>query len=226
MKTSTWSATLYVFYSNFTLQDSLHNAVSEHLEWLKFQKFSMDSAPKLSNRGVQLYHASWSRIELEASTIHISNKVILLIITKTYKMKRKKFVPSTLYITLLKFSEIVFWNSFDETVRHFCWFSNFSWDKNLFQLDKVWLMFQKFQTLLSVPSEYANWIKKEGSDIPSKTKKRFIISSYFIHQYHTAATATWISIILFLFQRVYWKILDKRANQISCNLTRSFLLCR
>lgn len=141
-------------------------------------------------------------------------------------MKRKKFVPSTLYITLLKFSEIVFWNSFDETVRHFCWFSNFSWDKNLFQLDKVWLMFQKFQTLLSVPSENANWIKKEGSDIPSKTKKRFIISSYFIHQYHTAATATWISIILFLFQRVYWKILDKRANQISCNLTRSFLLCR
>ena len=32
--------TFYVYYSNFNLHDSLENAVSEHLEWLKFQKFS------------------------------------------------------------------------------------------------------------------------------------------------------------------------------------------
>ena len=28
-----------VFYSNFNLHDSLENAVSEHLQWLKFQNF-------------------------------------------------------------------------------------------------------------------------------------------------------------------------------------------
>ena len=36
----------YVFYSNFSLHDSFENAVFEHLEWLKFQKFSEDSTPK------------------------------------------------------------------------------------------------------------------------------------------------------------------------------------
>ena len=36
----------YVFHSNFSLHDSLENAVFEHLEWLKFQKFSEDSTPK------------------------------------------------------------------------------------------------------------------------------------------------------------------------------------
>ena len=30
----------YVFYHNFSLHDSLEKAVSEHLEWLKFQKIS------------------------------------------------------------------------------------------------------------------------------------------------------------------------------------------
>ena len=34
------------FYANFGLHDSLENAVSEHLEWLKFQKFSEDSTPE------------------------------------------------------------------------------------------------------------------------------------------------------------------------------------
>ena len=29
--------TFYVFYSNFSLHGNLENAVSEHLEWLKFQ---------------------------------------------------------------------------------------------------------------------------------------------------------------------------------------------
>ena len=29
---------LYVMYSNFSLHDSLENAVSEHLEWLKLKK--------------------------------------------------------------------------------------------------------------------------------------------------------------------------------------------
>ena len=36
----------YVFYSNSSLLDSLENAVSEHLELLKFQTFSKSSTPK------------------------------------------------------------------------------------------------------------------------------------------------------------------------------------
>ena len=36
----------YVFYSNFSLHDSLENVFSEHSEWLKFQKFSKGSASR------------------------------------------------------------------------------------------------------------------------------------------------------------------------------------
>ena len=36
----------YVSYTNFSFPDSLENAVSEHLEWLEFQHFSGDFAPK------------------------------------------------------------------------------------------------------------------------------------------------------------------------------------
>ena len=43
----------YVFYSNSSLLDSLENAVSEHLEWLKFQKFSRSSTPKLTQGDLQ-----------------------------------------------------------------------------------------------------------------------------------------------------------------------------
>ena len=60
LKISTWSMIFYIFYSNFSLNDSLENAVSEDLKWLKFQKFSEGSAPKpLQGRLLhhqQLYH--------------------------------------------------------------------------------------------------------------------------------------------------------------------------
>ena len=36
----------YVLYSNSSLHDSLENAASEHLEWLKFKNFSGGSSPK------------------------------------------------------------------------------------------------------------------------------------------------------------------------------------
>ena len=39
VETSIWSMIFHVFCSNFSLYDSLKNAVSEHLEWLKFQKY-------------------------------------------------------------------------------------------------------------------------------------------------------------------------------------------
>ena len=35
-----------IFHSNFSLYDSLKKTVFKHLEWLKFQTFSKDSAPK------------------------------------------------------------------------------------------------------------------------------------------------------------------------------------
>ena len=35
LKTSTWSMISYAFYSSFILHDSLENAISEDLEWLK-----------------------------------------------------------------------------------------------------------------------------------------------------------------------------------------------
>ena len=44
-KTSIWSD-FYVLYSNSSLHDSLENAASEHLEWLKFKNFSGGSSPK------------------------------------------------------------------------------------------------------------------------------------------------------------------------------------
>ena len=43
----------YVFYSNFSLLDSLQNAAFEHLQWLSFQIFSRGFAPKLPLRGLQ-----------------------------------------------------------------------------------------------------------------------------------------------------------------------------
>ena len=48
----------YVFHSNSGLLDSLKNAVSEHLEWLKFQKFSRSftSKPTLGEVGGGLQH--------------------------------------------------------------------------------------------------------------------------------------------------------------------------
>ena len=45
LKASTWSMIFYVFSSKFRLHESLENAVSEHLKWLKFQIFSGGSAP-------------------------------------------------------------------------------------------------------------------------------------------------------------------------------------
>ena len=39
------------FILNFSLLDSLKNAFSEHLEWLKFQIFSWTSVPKPSRVG-------------------------------------------------------------------------------------------------------------------------------------------------------------------------------
>ena len=36
----------YVFYLNFSLYDSFENAVSVHLEWLKFQKLSGGFTPQ------------------------------------------------------------------------------------------------------------------------------------------------------------------------------------
>ena len=41
----------YVFYSNSSLLDSLENAVSEHLELLKFQTFSKSSTLKPTQGG-------------------------------------------------------------------------------------------------------------------------------------------------------------------------------
>ena len=52
-KIITWCTTFYVFCSNFSLHGSLENAVSEQLEWLKFQNFSGGSAPKLLLMGLQ-----------------------------------------------------------------------------------------------------------------------------------------------------------------------------
>ena len=52
--TSSWNVICYAFYSNFSFHDSLENAVSEQLEWLKCQKFSGSSAPKFPRRGVGL----------------------------------------------------------------------------------------------------------------------------------------------------------------------------
>ena len=48
----------YVFHSNSGLLDSLKNVVSEHLEWLKFQKFSRSftSKPTLGEGGGGLQH--------------------------------------------------------------------------------------------------------------------------------------------------------------------------
>ena len=46
LKISKWSMIFYLFYSNFSPHDSLEDAVSEHLEWLKFP------SPKHSQREV------------------------------------------------------------------------------------------------------------------------------------------------------------------------------
>ena len=45
--------TFYVFYSNSSLLDSLENAVSEHLELLKFQTFSKSFTLKLTHGGLE-----------------------------------------------------------------------------------------------------------------------------------------------------------------------------
>ena len=45
----------YVFCSNFSLHDSLENAVSEHLEWLKFQTIFGGSASKTPAGGTVDY---------------------------------------------------------------------------------------------------------------------------------------------------------------------------
>ena len=34
----------YVFYSNLSIHDGLENAASTHSKWLKFQKFTGESA--------------------------------------------------------------------------------------------------------------------------------------------------------------------------------------
>ena len=47
LETSTLSVIFYVFYSNFSLRENLENAVSEHLEQPKFQKFSRGCADPL-----------------------------------------------------------------------------------------------------------------------------------------------------------------------------------
>ena len=47
LETSTLSVIFYVFYSNFSLRENLENAVSEHLEQVKFQKFSRGCADPL-----------------------------------------------------------------------------------------------------------------------------------------------------------------------------------
>ena len=44
LKTSTWSMISYAFYSCFILQDSLENAISEDLEWLKLINWKYISA--------------------------------------------------------------------------------------------------------------------------------------------------------------------------------------
>ena len=44
LKTSTWSMISYAFYSCFILQDSLENAISEDLEWLKLISWKYISA--------------------------------------------------------------------------------------------------------------------------------------------------------------------------------------
>ena len=46
----------YEFYSNFSLHDSLENSVSEHLEWLKFQKFQWPQVSQL-----QLIYSVYNR---------------------------------------------------------------------------------------------------------------------------------------------------------------------
>ena len=42
---------IFLFYSNFSLNDSLENTVYEYLKWLKFQAFSEVSFPELLQGG-------------------------------------------------------------------------------------------------------------------------------------------------------------------------------
>ena len=56
LKTSTWSMTFYVFYSNFSLDNSYENAVSQHLEWLKFPAPKHPLGRLQHPQTFQLYH--------------------------------------------------------------------------------------------------------------------------------------------------------------------------
>ena len=50
LKASAWGM-IFLFYSNFSLNDSLENTVYEYLKWLKFQAFSEVSFPELLQGG-------------------------------------------------------------------------------------------------------------------------------------------------------------------------------
>ena len=60
----------YVFHSNSGLLDSLKNAVSEHLEWLKFQKFSRSSTSKPTLGGGLQHPPHPSVVPRKAHSMH------------------------------------------------------------------------------------------------------------------------------------------------------------
>ena len=61
-----------MFYSNFSLNDSLENTVYEYLKWLKFQAFSEVSFPELL-QGVRLQHPQTPQLYYTLSTA-VQNK--------------------------------------------------------------------------------------------------------------------------------------------------------
>ena len=63
---------IFLFYSNFSLNDSLENTVYEYLKWLKFQAFSEVSFPELL-QGVRLQHPQTPQLYYTLSTA-VQNK--------------------------------------------------------------------------------------------------------------------------------------------------------
>ena len=83
----------YVFHSNSGLLDSLKNAVSEHLEWLKFQKFSRSSTSKPTLGGGAYSIPHTPQLYLAKPTVCMVPLI-------------KNTVPFSMHLTLPLFSKI------------------------------------------------------------------------------------------------------------------------
>ena len=85
----------YVFHSNSGILDSLKNAVSEHLEWLKFQKFSRSftSKPTLGEGG-----GAYSI--LHTPQLYLAQPMVCMV------PLIKNAVPFSMHLTLTLFSKI------------------------------------------------------------------------------------------------------------------------